>query len=200
MNLTVNPSELTLKNYNLENLLKKFFKQYWILITVVAAVITLDQITKWLIRTYISFGSVWMPWEWLRPFLKIVYWHNTGAAFGLFQNGALIFGIMAVVVSAFIIIYYPRIPQDEKLMRVALSMQMGGALGNLIDRLFHEGHVTDWISVGDFPVFNVADSSITVGVALLILALWLSERKERQKEAQSEQVPPEEVGPVDKQV
>lgn len=180
--------------------MKKFLKQYWILITVVIVVITLDQITKALIRAYIPFGGVWMPWDWLRPALKFVYWHNTGAAFGLFQDGALIFGIMAVVVSAFIIIYFPRIPQNEKLMRVALSMQMAGALGNLIDRLFHEGHVTDWISVGDFPVFNVADSSITVGVGLLILALWLAERKEKKNQAQSEQDSTEKVEPVDRQV
>ncbi len=180
--------------------MKKILKQYWILITVVVAVITLDQITKAIVRAYIPFGGVWMPWEWLRPFLKIVYWHNTGAAFGLFQNGALIFGIMAVVVSIFIIIYFPKVPQDEKLMRVALSMQMAGALGNLIDRLFHEGHVTDWISVGDFPVFNVADSSITVGVGLLILALWLADRKEKRESTALGQDSIEDTETVDKRI
>jgi signal peptidase II len=180
--------------------LKKILKQYWILITVVVAIITLDQITKAIIRANIPFGGVWMPWEWLRPYLKFVYWHNTGAAFGLFQNGSLVFGIMAVLVSAFIVYYFPRVPQDEKLMRVALSMQMAGALGNLIDRLFHEGHVTDWISVGDFPVFNIADSSITVGVGLLILALLLAERKEKRKAMETGQESAENISPVDKQV
>jgi signal peptidase II len=180
--------------------LKKILKQYWILITVVFAVITVDQITKAIIRANIPFGGVWMPWEWLRPYLKFVYWHNTGAAFGLFQNGSLVFGIMAVVVSTFIILYFPKVPQDEKLMRVALSMQMAGALGNLIDRLRFGGHVTDWISVGDFPVFNVADSSITVGVGLLILALWLADRKEKREVIENGQASAEEVNPVDKQV
>jgi len=62
------------------------------------------------------------------------------------------------------------------LARVALSMQFGGALGNLADR-FKLGHVTDFISIGTFPVFNVADANVTVGVALLVLAIILQERK-----------------------
>jgi signal peptidase II len=83
-------------------------------------------------------------------------------------------------VASFIIIYYSQIPKDKKLMRVAISMQLGGAIGNLIDRI-RFGPVTDFISVGSFPVFNIADSSITVGVGLLILALWLAEQRERRE-------------------
>ncbi len=85
---------------------------------------------------------------------------------------------MAVAVSIFIVIYFRHVPQHETLTRVALSMQMAGALGNLIDRIAF-GPVTDFISVGTFAVFNIADSSITVGTALLILSMWLEERKER---------------------
>lgn len=162
--------------------MKKTLKEYWILLTVVPVVLVIDQITKALVRANIPFGTVWMPWEWLRPVLKFVYWHNTGAAFGLFQEGGLIFGIMAVIVSIFIVVYYPQVPQDEKLMRVALSMQMAGALGNLIDRIAF-GPVTDFISVSNFAVFNIADSSITVGTALLILAIWQAERKEQKAKA-----------------
>ena len=65
-------------------------------------------------------------------------------------------------------------------MRIALAMQFGGALGNLIDRILF-GPVTDFISAGNFAVFNVADASITVGVGLLILALWINERKGKQE-------------------
>jgi len=83
------------------------------------------------------------------------------------------------------VIYYPQIPQDEKLMRIAMSMQLGGALGNLIDRVIF-GPVTDFISVGTFPVFNIADASITVGVGILILGLWLSERREQGAEREME--------------
>ena len=162
--------------------MKKTLKEYWILLTVVPVILVIDQVTKALVRANIPFGTVWMPWEWLRPVLKFVYWHNTGAAFGLFQNGGLIFGIMAVLVSIFIIVYYPHIPKDEKLMRVAMSMQMAGALGNLIDRIAF-GPVTDFISVSNFAVFNIADSSITVGTVLLILAIWIAERKEQKERA-----------------
>jgi signal peptidase II len=70
-------------------------------------------------------------------------------------------------------------------MRIALAMQMGGAIGNLIDRL-RFGPVTDFIAVGAFPVFNIADASITVGVAILLLYLWILERKEKASERESE--------------
>jgi signal peptidase II len=158
--------------------LKKIIKNYWLLFTVAGLVIALDQITKAIVRANIPFGGSWMPWEWLAPIFRFVHWENTGAAFGLFQGGGFVFKILAVIVALFIVVYYPQIPQNEKLMRVALSMQLGGAVGNLIDRI-RLGPVTDFISVGTFPVFNIADSSITIGVALLILALWISERKEK---------------------
>ncbi|MDY6873784.1 MAG: signal peptidase II [Chloroflexota bacterium] len=167
--------------------MKKFFKQYGPLLLIVPVILVLDQVTKAIVRANIPYGSVWMPLDWLRPFLKFVYIHNTGAAFGLFQNGGLVFGTMAVLVSGFIIYYYPQIPQEEKLMRVALALQMAGALGNLIDRI-RFGQVTDFVSVGNFPVFNVADSCITIGVGLLILAMWLLERKEKREQAAAEPV------------
>jgi signal peptidase II len=164
----------------LEKRLKKFIKEYWLLFTIAGVVIILDQFTKAVVRANIPFGGQWMPLEWLSPYFRFVHWQNTGAAFGLFQGGGLVFGILAVIVAAFIIIYYSQIPKDEKLMRVAISMQLGGAIGNLIDRI-RFGPVTDFISVGSFPVFNIADSSITVGVGLLILALWLAEQRERRE-------------------
>lgn len=163
--------------------MKKIIKQYGTLAIIVTLILVFDQITKAVVRANIPYGGVWMPLEWLRPYLKFVYIHNSGAAFGLFQNGGLIFGVMAVLVSAFIVYYYPQIPQDEKLMRVALAMQMSGALGNLIDRI-RFGRVTDFVSVGNFPVFNVADSCITIGVGLLILAMWMAERKEKRQLAE----------------
>ena len=170
--------------------MKKFLKEYWMLFTIAGIIIILDQITKAIIRANIPFGGQWMPLDWLSPYFRFVHWQNTGAAFGLFQGGGLVFGILAVIVTAFIVIYYPQIPKDEKLMRVAISMQLGGAIGNLIDRILF-GPVTDFISVGSFPVFNIADSSITVGVGLLILALWLAEQRERREKkanGQSESV------------
>lgn len=165
--------------------MKKFIKEYWMLFTISGIIVILDQVTKAIVRANIPFGGRWMPLEWLAPYFRFVHWENTGAAFGLFQGGGLIFAILAVVVTVFIVIYYPQIPEDEKLMRIAISMQLGGAIGNLIDRIVF-GPVTDFISVGSFPVFNIADSSITVGVGIMILALWLAERRERKTEESSD--------------
>jgi len=159
--------------------LKKILKTYWLLIVVVGLIIALDQITKSAIRANIPLGGSWMPVKWLAPFFRFVNWENTGAAFGLFKSGGLVFGVLAVIVSIVIVIYYPQIPENERFMRIAIGMQMGGALGNLIDRIFY-GPVTDFIAVGNFPVFNIADSSITVGVGILMLALWISEKREKQ--------------------
>ena len=160
--------------------MKKIIRIYGILALIASTIIILDQWTKGLVRDNLPFGAVWFPVSRLAPFVRIVHWENTGAAFGLFQGWGVLFAVMAVVVTVFIVVYYPQIPQEENLMRIALAMQLGGALGNLIDRI-RFGPVTDFIAIGGFPVFNVADASITVGVGVLILALWLSERKEKQR-------------------
>jgi signal peptidase II len=98
----------------------------------------------------------------------------------MFQDGAAVFTVLAFVVIGAILIYYPQIASEGWMFRLALSLQLAGATGNLIDRLLHDGKVTDFISVGNFPVFNVADSSITIGTVVLILGVYLSERKQRQ--------------------
>jgi signal peptidase II len=76
-----------------------------------------------------------------------------------------------------IIYYFPRVPANDWTLRIAMGLQLGGALGNLYDRIFNVGEVTDFISVGNFPVFNVADASISVGVLVLLLGIWLQDRK-----------------------
>jgi len=70
------------------------------------------------------------------------------------------------------------IPEDDFFFRLALTLQMAGAAGNLIDRLYR-GYVTDFISVGRFPVFNVADSCITMGVVVLLIGMWIEERRSK---------------------
>jgi signal peptidase II len=151
-----------------------------LLFSLAGVIVALDQWTKWLVRTHLLLGSSWLPqgWEWLSPYARIVNWNNSGAAFGMFQNGSLIFTILAFVVIAAILYYYPRVEADDWPLRLAMGLQMGGALGNLIDRLTLGGSVTDFISVGTFPVFNIADSSITIGVIVLILGVWWKEKHE----------------------
>ena len=144
--------------------------------------IALDQWTKWLVRTNIPFQQAWLPESllWLMPYARIVHWSNSGAAFGSFQNGNTVFTILAIIVIIAILYYYPRVEAGDWALRLAMGLQLGGAAGNLIDRLM-AGKVTDFISIGNFAVFNVADSSISVGVAILVLGVWIKEQNDKKK-------------------
>lgn len=146
------------------------------LLVTVTIVIGLDQWTKALVRASLSVGESFPLFPNFLPFIKIVNWYNRGAAFGIFQNSGTIFIVLAFVVSIFIISYYPQVPKEDWAIRIAMGMQMGGALGNAIDRLMR-GFVTDFFAVGSFPVFNVADSAISVGAVIFILGVWASEKK-----------------------
>jgi signal peptidase II len=165
----------------------KFVRDYLWLFGLAGAVIALDQWTKFIVRSKIAFGASWSPFDWLTPYARIVHWNNTGAAFGIFPQGSIVFTIVAIVVSLAIIYYYPRVPSSEVPLRLALGLQLGGALGNLISRLT-VGAVTDFISVGSFPVFNVADSSISIGVAVLLVGMWNEDRATRRAAAEQSAV------------
>jgi signal peptidase II len=160
----------------MEESLKKYLKAYSFLLPISISMVVLDQWTKSLVRTNLQFNEIWMPLTWLAPYIRIVNWHNTGAAFGIFQGMNGFFMILAFFIIILILLYFPVIRADDLYFRLALSLQMSGAAGNLIDRLYR-GHVTDFISVGRFPVFNVADSCITMGVVVLLVGMWVEERK-----------------------
>lgn len=166
--------------------MKNKLSPYLFLFSIAGAIIALDQWTKWLVRENIPYTGSWLPQglDWLMPYARIVHWQNSGAAFGLFQNGSLIFGSLAVVVIGVILYFYPQVSPQDWGMRIAMAMQFAGAGGNLIDRILFHGNVTDFISVGNFPVFNVADSSITLGVFVLLLDVWIKERKEKKNKEQ----------------
>jgi signal peptidase II len=161
---------------------------------VAAVVIFADQYTKYLVRANLAFNQSWTPIAWLAPYARILHTRNSGAAFGMFKDASLLFAVIAIVVSAVIIYYGVRLPAGHWWIRIVLGMQLGGALGNLIDRLLFAGKVTDFISVTipiihyDFAVFNLADASISVGVALLILTMWIEGRSAK-KPASSEPPP-----------
>jgi len=161
--------------------LKKYFKAYTFLIPIFVSLVALDQWTKNLVRANLAFNELWMPLDWLAPYARIVNWHNTGAAFGIFQGRNDLFMGLAFVIIALILIYFPMIPSEDVYFRLALSLQMAGATGNLIDRLYR-GYVTDFISLGRFPVFNVADSCITMGVVVLLIGMWIEERKNQNEQ------------------
>jgi signal peptidase II len=161
-------------------------KDYLNLVVVAGVIIALDQWTKQLVHDNIAFGAQWLPesLDWLMPYARIVHWYNSGAAFGMFQSGGMVFTVLAFIVIGAIFYYYPHVEQEDWTLKLAMGLQMGGAAGNLIDRLI-KGKVTDFISIGTFPVFNIADASITIGVFVLLLGVWLKEIEEKKKLEQS---------------
>ena len=132
------------------------------------AVIALDQWTKHLARTYLlgpdGRGPRSIPL--LGEHVRLTYVENLGAAFGLLQDQTTFFILVGVVVVGVIIASYRQIREPGWTLNLALGLQMGGALGNLYDRVRY-GYVVDFFALTVWPVFNVADSAICVGVALL---------------------------------
>jgi signal peptidase II len=155
---------------------------YFFLFLIGGLIIGIDQVTKALVREHIPLGRDWMPsgLTWLEPFARIRHWYNSGAAFGIFQNGNLVFTIVAIIVILLILYYFPRTERKDWWLRVAMTLQFAGATGNLIDRLVF-AHVTDFISVGSFAIFNLADASISIGVVVLLLGVWIKERDEKKR-------------------
>jgi signal peptidase II len=153
---------------------------WWVLPAVAVLALALDQWTKYLVVSSLALYESWMPISALGNIFTIHHVTNTGAAFGLFQNGNLFFVIVAIIVSLIIVLYYRYVPDGQWLVRVSLGMQLAGALGNLIDRL-RFGYVVDFLDFQIWPVFNFADTSIVVGVILLALLLLREDYLERKK-------------------
>ena len=175
--------------------MKTVIEKYGLMLAIAGVLVTLDQWTKGLVRANIPLGGSWLPesLDWLSPFARIVNWYNTGAAFGMFQGGSMVFTVLAFIVIGAIIYYFPQVEISDWTLRVAMSMQLAGALGNLVDRLMQDGRVTDFISVGTFPVWNVADASITVGTIILLIGIFLQERAAMKEKKAAESQPVSET-------
>ncbi|NPV40908.1 MAG: signal peptidase II [Anaerolineae bacterium] len=165
--------------------MKKKLHSYLILLLIASIIIALDQWTKALVRENLAMGEIWIPWAWLSPYARVVHWYNTGVAFGMFQDHGMIFKVLNSIIAVLILIFFPRLSEGDWFLKIALSMQFGGAVGNLIDR-FTLGHVTDFISIGNFAVFNIADASVTIGVGIMILGLWYQEKHDKAQQALAE--------------
>ncbi len=132
---------------------------------IAAVVLGLDQLSKYLVETRIPLYSYWAPIPALEGIFRLTHTANTGAVFGLFQGTGMFFAGLAVVVAGAIIYFNITLPGGQRLLRLALGLQLAGALGNLVDRL-RQGHVTDFIDIGPWYIFNVADMAIVGGVIL----------------------------------
>ncbi|TAK73191.1 MAG: signal peptidase II [Dehalococcoidia bacterium] len=134
----------------------------WLLLAVV--VIAVDQGTKALVRATLDLYEAWPPgWE----IIRLQHIENTGAAFGILQGAGTFLVVAAFVLIAGITAFLLTLPSHGRLYHVALTLILGGAIGNLIDRV-RLGAVTDFIDPTHYPAFNLADSSIFCGVALLV--------------------------------
>ncbi len=135
------------------------------------SVLALDQLTKVWVSASLPEGGWWSPLPGLWRVFRITHITNSGAAFGIFPNQGNFFVLIAVAVALAIVLYYRYLPAGGWLVRLSLGLQLGGAVGNLLDRLRY-GHVVDFIDIGFWPIFNVADVSIVGGVAVLAYCLW----------------------------
>lgn len=137
-------------------------------------IVAFDQITKVILRETLSLGDR----EWLAEFFAFSHIANDGGAFGIFGGQNTVLAVSAVVAIGVVAIYYFFPPMDHWLIRSGLALILGGAVGNLLDRIY-QGHVTDFIDFIHFPAFNVADAAINVGVAAIVIALLFNDLLKR---------------------
>lgn len=144
-------------------------------------IIVLDQATKGLAQEYLEYGRPLVLTGWFNLTLQ----YNPGAAFSFLSDAGgwqrYFFSGIAIVISSILVVWLYRLPSTQRLLPLSLALILGGAIGNLWDRLVL-GHVVDFISVHYggyfFPAFNIADSAITVGAALMILDSLLAPRRD----------------------
>ena len=137
-------------------------------------VVALDQLTKYVVRANLALGESF-PDE--GP-VRITYVTNTGAAFGILQGQTLFLMVTTFFGLVAILLYYLYPPMEHGILRLALGLQLGGAVGNLADRV-RVGKVTDFIDIGPWPNFNLADSSIVVGVVIIVAFFLLTESRQQ---------------------
>jgi signal peptidase II len=165
-----------------------------ILPAVGGTVLALDQLSKSWVVAHMSLGESREVASWLVPWFSLTYVTNTGIAFGLFQGMGDVLLIVAFIAIGAIFLYYRHLPSGPIPLHVALGLQMGGALGNLVDRLTR-GAVVDFIDLNfwplhHWPIFNLADTSIVAGVVLLLLVM-LTEKDHQSASATEESRGPE---------
>lgn len=143
-------------------------------------VIAIDQISKWLIVKNMELGTS-IPI--IDNVLYITSHRNRGAAWGILENKMWFFYIITVVFVVFIVMYMKKYAKTDKLLGISLGLILGGAIGNFIDRVFRQ-EVVDFIHVYifsyNYPVFNIADSALCIGVVLIIIQTLLEGKKTKE--------------------
>jgi signal peptidase II len=154
-------------------------QRVWVVPAVMVGVtLLLDQLTKQWILSALGPEPGARAIDVVEPWVRLVYTQNTGVAFSLFRNASNVFIPIALLICAGAVYYYAtQLPNRRTPVQLALGLVLGGALGNIIDRV-RLGFVVDFVQVGSFPVFNVADSAITVGTTLLLVVLVFFEHRD----------------------
>ena len=151
----------------------------WLVLWIVAATIIIDQLTKFLVVKYMTIGQ---SISIVDHFLYITSHRNEGAAWGILQGKMLFFYVVTLIVIGVVILWIRRLDvKKEKLLVIALSLILGGAIGNFIDRVMYQ-HVVDFINTYifgyDFPIFNIADSALCIGVFLMAVDAFLDVKRD----------------------
>jgi len=137
------------------------------LLLVAALALVADQESKHWVQNHFRFADEYASPRIVVPdWLSLTYTRNKGAAFGILPNETLLFVLIALVVVGVIVAYFRFLPANRPWLKLSLGLQLGGAVGNLIDRL-RQGYVVDFVSIKSLPIFNIADSCIVVGVVIL---------------------------------
>ncbi len=142
------------------------------IVLVSLVIVLLDQLTKGLVRHNMQTGES-IPL--LNNFLHLTYVQNAGAGFGILQGQQVLFIVLSVIVLGGIAYYYKRIP-DIVSYNVVTAMLIGGTIGNLVDRIFL-GYVVDFLDFRIWPVFNVADSCLTIAIVIMIIMSFKMNKK-----------------------
>lgn len=134
---------------------------------IAAITLLIDQLSKLSIQRVMSLNQ---SAPIIPGVFHITYTKNTGTAFGLFTDQTILFVCIALAIIVLIIVYSRRVPRGRQGLRISLALILGGALGNLIDRI-RVGAVIDFLDFRIWPVFNIADSAISIGAVLLFIAI-----------------------------
>ena len=137
-------------------------------LSIALIIVLLDQFSKFLIKQNLQLNQS-IPI--IKNIFHFTYVTNTGSAFGLFKGFNILFILFSIIVIAVIFYFLNKIKDYRRLLQFSVGLLLGGTIGNLIDRLIY-GYVIDFIDFRIWPVFNLADSAVTIGVILLIILLW----------------------------
>lgn len=145
-------------------------------IKIVILVFIFDQISKYLLKSFLELGQTLSV---IPNILHLTPVHNMGAGFGILQGQRLFFILFSIIVLAVLIYKWKKMPEEMNII-VPLGLVIGGLLGNLLDRIIL-GYVFDFIDFRIWPVFNAADSAISIGVVWLIIYLWTGKKDNKKK-------------------